>query len=314
MSVKPLRIAFMGTPDFVCPIIQALIDSPHELVCLYTQPPREKGRKQKIEKTPVHLFGEAQNIEVRHPANFKSVNDINDFEKLNLDIAIVAAYGLLLPEVILNAPRHGCINIHPSLLPRWRGPTPVQYTLWMGDKQAGVSVMGLEKSMDTGPIIAQKAIDVTPDMTFTTLNEQLWEIGRGLLMDALDDIADNDAVKSQPQSTESVTYCKLMTKQHGAINWAQSTAQEIDCQIRGLNPWPGTYSFVGGKRLKILQANPLYTSSNEFAGTILENGCIVCANKTILQLLTVQPENKKPMNIEDALNGGYLDLDQKLLS
>ena len=139
----PLRIAFMGTPDFVCPIIEALIDGPHELVCVYTQPPREKGRKQKIEKTPVHLLAEKTKIDLRHPADFKSVQDIQDFQDLNLDIAIVAAYGLLLPQAILDAPRYGCINIHPSLLPRWRGPTPIQYTLWQGDKQAGVSVMSL---------------------------------------------------------------------------------------------------------------------------------------------------------------------------
>ena len=311
MDVKPLRIAFMGTPDFVCPIINALMDSPHELICLYTQPPRQKGRKQKIEKTPVHLLGNAQNIDVRHPINFKAIEDIKDFENLNLDVAIVAAYGLLLPDVILNAPKYGCINIHPSLLPRWRGRTPIQYTLWKGDAQAGVSVMSLERSMDTGPIIAQQAVSVTADMNFTTLNERLWGIGEDLLMKALDDIAQTGALKNQPQSEDGVTYCKLLTKAHGQIDWTQ-TAQEIDCQIRGLNPWPGTFSFVDGKRLKVIEAKPLDMFSDKSLGTILEGGCIVCANKTILQLSLVQPENKKPMNIADALNGGYLTVGQQL--
>jgi methionyl-tRNA formyltransferase len=306
----PLSIAFMGTPDFVCPLIDALKNSQHELVCVYTQPPREKGRKQKIEKTPVHLWAEDNDIKVRHPVNFKSIEDIQDFENLNLDVAIVAAYGLLLPEAILNAPKFGCINIHPSLLPRWRGPTPVQYTLWKGDEKAGVSVMSLERAMDTGPIIAQQAIDVTLDMNFQTLNAQLWDIGKNLLLSALDDIAQTGELKNTPQSDEGVTYCKLLTKAHGQIDWAK-TAQEIDCQIRGLNPWPGTFSFVDDKRIKILVAKPLDVQSNEPVGDVLDDGRIVCGNKTLLQLITVQPENKKPMSISDAINGGYLNVGQK---
>jgi len=303
---KPLRIAFMGTPDFVCSTVQALIDSPHELIYLYTQPPREKGRNKKIEKTPVHLLSEEVQIEVRHPHNFKSVDDIESFEALNLDVAIVAAYGMLLPQAILDAPKFGCINIHPSLLPRWRGPSPIQYAIWKGDEQTGVSVMSLEKSMDTGPIIAQESLPINGETTFEGLNIELWKLGTNLLMSALDNLSETQELKSNSQNDEGVTYCKLLTKEHGRVDWSQ-LAQEIDCQIRGLNPWPGTWSLNSeGKRFKILGAKITQENSDQEVGTILNDGKVSCGNNEVLQLTQLQPENKKPMDVQTALNGGHI--------
>ena len=306
MMPKPLRIAFMGTPDFVCPTVQSLIDSPHDLVCVYTQPPREKGRHKKLEKTPVHVMAESAGIEVRHLHNFKSNEDISAFQDLNLDVAIVAAYGMLLPQVILDAPKYGCINIHPSLLPRWRGPSPIQYAIWKGDAETGVSVMSLEKSMDTGPIITQEKTPIHADTNFEALNKTLWSMGNNLLTHALDDLAKTEMLKNTSQSDDGVTYCKLLTKDHGRIDWHQN-ADEINQQIRGLNPWPGTWCLDDkGKRLKIIDAVVTEDKTDKPAGTLLEGGKISCGSKTILQLITVQPENKKVMSITDVLNGGGL--------
>lgn len=301
----PLRIAFMGTPDFVVPTIQALTDSNHELVCIYTQPPREKGRNKKLEQTPAHNFAEKNKIKIHHPVNFKSPEDVKSFEDLNLDVAVVAAYGMLLPENILNAPKHGCINIHPSLLPRWRGPSPIQYAIWKGDIETGVSIMSLDKGMDTGPILAQEKTSID-NKNFETLNTELWQTGTKLLIDVLDNLAQTNTLQKTQQSEDGATRCKLLTKEDGRIDWSQ-TAEEIDRQIRGLNPWPGTWCLdLEGKRLKILNASVGTDQTDKKLGTILENGCIACSGGTTLSLKSLQPENKKPMDVRAAFNGGYL--------
>lgn len=302
-----LRIGFMGTPDFVLPLVDALKNSDHDLICIYTQPPREAGRKRQLQNTPVHDYALKNNIPVFHPINFKDDADVKVFQDHKLDVAIVAAYGMLLPQVILDAPKHGCINIHPSLLPRWRGPSPIQYAIWKGDTETGVSVMSLEAGMDSGPILAQEKVDIE-GRGFTQMNEVLWEQGVASLMRVLSDLSETGALNPSPQREDGVTYCKLLKKEHGQIDWTQ-TAHEIDCQIRGLNPWPGTWCVDDvGKRLKILKASVLAETLNQDVGTILESGKIVCGEKTVLQLDLIQPENKKPMDDTAALNGGYLNV------
>jgi len=302
-----LRLGFMGTPDFVLPLVEALKDSDHDLMCIYTQPPREAGRKRQLQNTPVHDYALAHNIPVFHPENFKSDADVKAFQDHKLDVAIVAAYGMLLPQVILDAPKHGCINIHPSLLPRWRGPSPIQYALWNGDTETGVSVMSLEAGMDSGPILAQEKIEIA-EQDFTQMNETLWERGVESLMRVLKDLNETWSLNPTPQDEAGVSYCKLLKKEDGKIDWAQ-TAGEIDCQIRGLNPWPGTWCLDGNdKRLKVLKGSVLQEKSNDVVGTISANGKIVCGEKTVLQLELIQPENKKPMDAVAALNGGYLNL------
>lgn len=304
---NPLRIAFMGTPYFVVPTVQALMDSKHDLVCVYTQPPREKGRKKQIEETPVHKYADGAGFEVRHPVNFKSSEDVQDFESLDLDVAIVAAYGMLLPEPILNAPKHGCINIHPSLLPRWRGPSPVQYALWKGDRETGVSIMSLEKGMDTGPVLAQEKTS-TAGKNFDDLNLELWRKGTKLLIEVLDELSETGELKSTPQSEEDVTYCKLLTKEDARIDWSQSS-DDVSLQIRGLNPRPGTWCLdQNGKRLRVLEASPQSYKVDSKTGTILESGGVVCGDNTVLMLETIQPENKNAMDVKSALNGKYLEI------
>lgn len=302
---KSLRIGFMGTPDFVVPVIEALKNSDHDLVCIYTQPPREAGRKRQLQNTPAHNYAHENNIPVYHPVNFKNEDDVAAFQAHDLDVAVVAAYGMLLPQVILDAPRHGCINIHPSKLPRWRGPSPIQYAIWKGDKETAVSVMSLVKEMDAGPILAQESVEIT-GRDFTQMNKILWEKGVQNLMQVLDGLSETGNLNPVPQDQEGVSFCKLLTKEEGKINW-QQTAHEIDCQIRGLNPWPGTWCLDSeGKRLKIIKAALGAESATKESGGILEGGNIACGNQTILQLQIIQPENKKPMDVSAALNGGYL--------
>jgi len=305
--MNKLRIGFMGTPDFVLPLVDALKNSSHDLVCIYTQPPREAGRKRQLKNTAVHDYALAHDIPVFHPANFKDEADIARFKEHDLDVAIVAAYGMLLPQVILDTPKQGCINIHPSLLPRWRGPSPIQYAIWKGDSETGVSVMSLEAAMDAGPILAQEKIEIS-GRDFTQMNEMLWARGVENLMDVLKGLSESGSLNSRPQAQEGVTYCKLLKKEDGQIDWAQ-TAQEIDCQIRGLNPWPGTWCLdKDGKRLKILKAFVLDETTDHGEGTILENGKICCGGNTVLQLSFIQPENKKPMDVKACVNGGYLNV------
>lgn len=306
---KPLRLAFMGTPELVVPTLQALHQSRHDLVCVYTQPPRAKGRKQQLQNTPVHEAAAQMGVMVRHPVHFKKEQDVQNFRDLDLDIAVVAAYGLLLPQDILDAPRFGCLNIHPSLLPRWRGPAPIQYAIWKGDHETGVSLMQLEKAMDAGPIIAQKKEAITPQSTFLSLNQTLWDKGNDMLIAALDDIARDQTVRAKAQDDEAATYCKLLSKDQGRIDWRQS-ATEIDRQIRGLNPWPGTWCLnQDGRRIKILKATMLelfhQDGDDGVNGTILDDGHVVCG-AGILKLEHIQPENKKPMDVTAALNGGYI--------
>jgi methionyl-tRNA formyltransferase len=259
----------------------------------------------------VHQYGQAHNIPVRHPENFKAPDDIKAFEDLNLDVAIVAAYGLLLPQAILKAPQYGCINIHPSLLPRWRGPSPIQYAIWKGDEETGVSVMRLEKKMDAGPVLAQERTNIG-HKDFTALNTELWQAGTQRLLEILDDLAETGFLESNVQNEDAATYCKLLSKEDGRINW-QLNAQEIDRQIRALNPWPGTWCLdENDRRVKILSAEIGEGTQGLPEGTILDKGHVVCGKNTILRLRQVQPENKKPMDIKAAVNGGYLKAGTKL--
>ncbi len=310
---KPLRIAFMGTPDFTVPTLQKLIDHPQvDLVCAYTQPPRPAGRGQQVQLSPVHQAAQDHGIPVRTPVNFKNPDDVKDFEDLRLDAAVVAGFGMLLPKSILSAPVHGCINVHPSLLPRWRGVAPVQYAIWHGDSKTGVCVMQLDEKMDTGPIIARQIVDMGERETTSALNNKLWNLGADMLSEVIDLIIRDGKVISEPQSAEGATYTRMFKKEDGKINWNQS-ATEIDRQIRALNPWPGTWAEdAKGRRLKILEASVCSETHVGDAGSVLEDGIVVCGNGTTLKLKIVQPENKKPMSVDDAMRGGYLISGQKL--
>ena len=311
-SLKDLRIAFMGTPDFSVNALQRLIDSEHNIVCVYTQPPRPKGRGQQVKKSPVQICAEEAGIEVRYPINFKDEKDVQDFRNLNLDIAVVAAYGLILPVSILEEPKYGCINIHASLLPRWRGAAPIQRAIMAGDKQSGVTIMQMEKGLDTGPEILKKALLLSESTTAQSLHDDLSSLGAGMVLDVLNDLMSEGHLNADIQSSEGVTYASMLEKSEGRIDWSKNAIQ-IDRQIRALNPWPGTWcETMEGKRLKILKANIVTDQYDGNEGEIIDGGIIISGDQKGLKLLTVQPENKKPMDIKAALNGGYLKAGESL--
>lgn len=281
-----MRLVFMGTPDFAVPALQVLIDGKHDVVCVYTQPPRPKGRGMQLQKSPVHLLAEEHGIEVRTPKSLRRDEQAQkDFVALNADLAVVAAYGLLLPKSVLDAPVHGCINIHASLLPRWRGASPIQHAIWKGDDKSGVTIMKMEEGLDTGDMIIKGETPISSETTAGELHDTLSQIGAALVPFVLDMIERTGGIQAEKQDDSLSTYAPLLKKEDGLINDAV-TPVETDRQIRALNPWPGTFTQGPKGRVKILKAH--------------------IGNDGELVFDIVQPDGKKPMDHISAKNGGYL--------
>ncbi len=302
----PLRIAFMGTPDFSVPALKSLIGMGHKIVCVYSQPPRPKGRGQQVQESPVQAAAKAAGIQTRTPLNFKKDEDIAAFMALELDVAIVAAYGLILPQVILDAPRFGCINIHASLLPRWRGAAPIQRAILEGDEETGITIMQMEAGLDTGPMITKKAVPIRATTTAQSLHDVLSALGSTMIREVVTELAEKGSVSKTAQPEEGATYAKMLKKEEGRVLWDSAT--RIDRQVRALNPWPGTWcETAAGRKLKIMGVQLGVDKTEKQAGLVLNGGgMIACADGSTLILETVQPENKKPMNVASAFNGGYL--------
>lgn len=299
----------MGTPDFVVPVLKALAENQYvNIVSVYTRPPRPRSRGKQTQLSPVHQAAFDMNLSIRTPHNFKERKDIDDFSSLELDVAVVAGYGMILPDSILFSPRYGCINIHPSLLPRWRGPSPVQYAIWNGDERTGVCIMKLDKKMDTGPIISVEGVDIEPDETTESLNNKVWPLGAKMVSEVLKTLSQKGNIPATPQHSEGATYSRLFQKEEGRVDWTKS-AKVIERQVRALNPWPGTWcETASGKRIKILSAVTISSiAKGRVPGEIIDsNGHITCGEDTVLSLVTVQPENKKPMGANAAFQGGYV--------
>ena len=311
MSNKDLRIGFMGTPDFALVALKAIVEAGHNVVCAYSQPPRPKGRGHKLQKSPVHEYAESQNIPVFTPKSLKTDEAKAQFASHNLDVAIVAAYGLILPQDVLDAPKFGCLNIHGSLLPKWRGAAPIQYSIWKGDTETGVTIMQMEKGLDTGPMISKRAVAITNNTIAAGLRDTLADMGAEMSLQILDKLSNGENLKSEIQDDAQSSYASMLQKSDGIIDW-NNDARQIDRQIRALNPWPGVWTSCNGKRLKIIAAEVIEDNANETSGTILnKNGDVVCG-ENILRLRTIQPEGKKAMDIASAFNGGYLELNSAL--
>ncbi len=298
-----LRIVFMGTPDFAVPALKALHAAGHEIVGVYTQPPRPKGRGQAVQPSPVHRYAQENGIPVFHPASLKDPAVQLEFTSQRADVAVVAAYGLILPKAVLDSPKYGCINIHASILPRWRGASPIQRAIWAGDAETGITLMQMDKGLDTGAIIAVEKIPVTGKTTASSLHDELAVLGGAMIVRAMAELMAGGGLKSTPQDDDEATYASLLKKEDGHIDWSHSAAM-IDRQIRALNPWPGTWTEFEGQRLKILAAEPAPAS-------VGRPGVIVDKNGTVgngLKILTLQPEGKNAMDFPAALNGGYVKL------
>lgn len=309
--MKPLRIAFMGTPDFSVPALNALHKGPHEVVCVYSQPPRPKGRGHKVQPSPVHIYADEHGIPVFHPKSLKKQPEQEEFAAHNLDVAIVAAYGLILPKVVLDAPKYGCINIHASLLPRWRGASPIQRSIWAGDALSGVTLMQMDEGLDTGPQILERPVEIHPHTTAQSLHDELAALGGVMVEKAIEKLAAEGYLRSTIQDDSQSSYAPLLTKEDGLIDWSQ-TAIQIDRQIRALNPWPGTYS-PGSNAFKIKEAALSDQTTDSPIGTILDKkGHIACGQGSVLQIKSLQPAGKKPMDFASALNGGYVTIGETI--
>ncbi len=298
-----MRLAFMGTPQFSVPCLQALLAAGHGIAAVYTQPPRNQGRGMQPAKSPVHLFAEAQGIDVRTPARLKDTAQHDAFRALNLDAAIVVAYGLILPEAILQAPKHGCFNVHASLLPRWRGAAPIQRAIMAGDKVTGVTIMQMDAGLDTGPMLLSASEPIGETDTAGTLHDRLSVLGARLMTDTLTAVAAG-TLKPTPQPEQGVSYAAKISKDEARIDWTRP-ATALDCHIRGLTPAPGAWfgAEQNGKpvRIKILQARPVALQGPP--GTVLDNALTVACGSDALQILQVQREGKAPADAASFLRG-----------
>ncbi|MBI1251823.1 MAG: methionyl-tRNA formyltransferase [Alphaproteobacteria bacterium] len=297
------RIAFMGSPDFAVPALRALLDAGREIVCVYTQPPRPAGRGQAVRKTPVHALADAASIPVRTPASLKSGEEKAAFAALDLDLAVVVAYGLILPRAVLDAPKHGCINLHGSLLPRWRGAAPIQRAVMAGDRVTGVQVMRMEAGLDTGPVLMSAETPIDEDDTSGAVHDRLAALGAQLLPQAVNRI-ENGAARFVPQSEAGVVYAHKITPEETRIDWS-APAREIDRRIRGLSPAPGAWFWLPGEkgpvRCKALMSR--VSRGEGPPGACLDDRLRIACGEGAVRLLKVQREGKGPMDAEDFLRG-----------
>jgi len=301
-----MKIIFAGTPEFALPALKSLLNSRHEICAVYTQPDRPAGRGKKLTMSPVKDFALKNNLPLYQPASLKNPETQKEFQELNADILVNVAYGLLLPESILNATKFGCINIHPSLLPRWRGAAPIQRSIMAGDTSTAVTIMKMDVGLDTGDIYKQETLLIASDDTSLTLMKKTAEIGAKLLIEVLTEI-ENGTAKTTKQDDSKSTYANKITKEEAKIDWNKS-AKEIDCMIRAFNPWPIAYTEIGDKYIRIWQAIAKEKSpdqKNAEPGTIIQAdkaGIQVATSNGVLCLLKIQLPGGKPLPAKDILN------------
>ena len=291
-----MRIIFMGSPEFSVPILSSIISAGHDVVAVYCQPPRPAGRGKKERLTPVHSRALELGLDVRHPVNFKSKEAVSDFAALKADIAVVVAYGLILPQEILDSVDKGCLNIHASLLPRWRGAAPIHRAIISGDASTGICIMQMDAGLDTGDVLYHKETEILPSDTTAVLHDRLAHIGSQCIVDVLKKYAFFEAV---PQSDIGIIYASKIDKNESKIDWNKS-AIEIDRQIRGLSPFPGAWFDDGEQRVKVLMSEVVEGSG--FPGEILDHATIACQSGA-LKLTRLQRAGKGAMDIKNFLLG-----------
>ncbi len=291
-----LRLAFMGSPDFAVPALRALHAAGHEIAAVYAQPPRPAGRGQKETPCPVHRAALELGLPVRTPARVRRDEaEHAAFAALDLDVAVVAAYGLILPKPMLDAPRRGCLNIHASLLPRWRGAGPIQAAILAGDAETGITIMRMEEGLDTGPMLLREAIPIGPRATTPELHDALAALGGRLILRALDE---DPAPVAQPEA--GVTYAPKIAKEDGRLDWSQP-ALALDRRVRALNPWPGTFFTHGTETIRVLAAEP--AGGRGPPGTVLDAAPTIACGEGALRLLRLQRPGRAPLPAAEFLRG-----------
>ncbi len=292
-----MRIVFMGTPDFSVPVLDALVEAGHAIAAVYCQPPRPAGRGKKDRPTAVQARAEALGLEVRHPVSLKSQEEQAGFAALNADVAVVVAYGLILPQAILDAPRSGCLNIHASLLPRWRGAAPIHRAILAGDAKTGICIMQMEAGLDTGPVLLREEIAIGDEETTGTLHDRLSALGAEAIVAAL---ARLDELEPEAQPDAGTSYAAKIDKAEAILDWKRSAA-EIDRQIRGLSPFPGAWTLVQGERVKLLGAR-LGTGSGA-PGQVLDAAFTVACGQGAIQVTRAQRAGRGAQSAQEFLHG-----------
>lgn len=301
-----MRVVFMGTPDFAAHLLKEIVSRRHEIAAVYTQPPRPAGRGMAEKKSAVHLLAESLGLPVRSPKSLKNADAQADFAALDADVAVVAAYGLLLPQPILDAPRYGCLNLHGSLLPRWRGAAPIQRAIMAGDAESGVMVMKMEAGLDTGPVALTAKTPIGAEMTAGELHDRLAKLGAPLMADALDLLAKGE-LRFTSQAEDGACYAQKIEKAEARIDWRRS-AQDLHDLVRGLSPFPGAFFEAdlghGMERVKVLRAR--VEEGAGAPGAALDDAGLIACGAGALRLLRVQRAGKGEMGIEEFARGRKL--------
>jgi methionyl-tRNA formyltransferase len=289
-----MKIVFMGTPDFSVPVLDALAQH-HDIVAVYSQPPRPAGRGKADRPSPVQARAQALGLPTRHPVSLRSDEAQAEFSALGADIAVVVAYGLILPQAVLDAPRLGCLNIHASLLPRWRGAAPIHRAIMAGDTETGICIMQMEAGLDTGPVLLRQSTPIGDEETTADLHDRLSAMGAALILQALDKLP----LQATPQPDQGVTYASKIDKSESRIDWTRPAA-EVDRHIRGLSPFPGAWCDIGGERVKLLRSR--LAAGQGAPGQVLHGLTIACGTGAV-DITQAQREGKRPASAADFLRG-----------
>jgi len=298
---RTLDLIFMGTPDFAATILAALVDAGHRVGAVYTQPPRPAGRGHRLQPSPVQALAERHGIAVRCPTTLRTPEAQAEFAAIAADAAVVAAYGLILPAPVLAAPRHGCLNVHASLLPRWRGAAPIQRALLAGDSETGITIMQMDEGLDTGPILLQERIPIGPHTTAGELSERLAAVGGRLVLDVLDGVA-RGALAARPQPDSGVTYAAKLRREEARLDW-RSPAIVLERQVRGFDPWPGAHFEARGERIRLLAAKVRSSSAGAAPGTVLDDRLSVACGAGVLRPTRLQRPGRGALDAAAFLRG-----------
>jgi methionyl-tRNA formyltransferase len=300
-AAAPLDLVFMGTPDFAATILSALIEAGHHIRAVYTQPPRPAGRGHRLHPSPVQTLAEQYGLPVHCPATLRDPAAQAEFAAIPADAAVVVAYGLLLPKPVLNAPRLGCINVHASLLPRWRGAAPIQRAILEGDAATGITIMQMDEGLDTGPILLCEAIPIAPQETAGTLGERLAALGSRLTVEALDRLT-RGQLQARPQPADGASYAAKLRRDEARLDWRRSAAK-LERQVRAFDPWPGAFFEGRGERIRVLAAQIYPETAAAPPGTVLDERLSVACGEGVFQPLRLQRAGRAPLDASVFLRG-----------